>query len=155
MSVLDIKLTLTLDVELTLDFGHPTSQPKLKQISTSYNVVCLLDKLMSWFIHISICLWPYSFLDGCSGFFGQIESAISDPVHLLASMASKWWAFYRQWAESHGLKQKTDIPTWNAHLKVISLCYLGICCTEIYAKMLSCSGAKVFWEVVSMLLCSY
>ncbi len=24
MSVLDIKLTLTLDVELTLNFGHPT-----------------------------------------------------------------------------------------------------------------------------------
>ncbi len=41
MSVLDINLTLTLDVGFTLDFGHPTSQPKFNQISTSYDVVCL------------------------------------------------------------------------------------------------------------------
>jgi len=41
-SVLDTNLTLTLDVEFTLNFGHPTSQPKLNQISTSYDVVCLL-----------------------------------------------------------------------------------------------------------------
>ncbi len=40
-SVLDINLTLTLDVGFTLDFGHPTSQPKFYQISTSYDVVCL------------------------------------------------------------------------------------------------------------------
>ncbi len=40
-SVLDINLTLTLDVGFTLDFGHPTSQPKFNQISTSYDVVCL------------------------------------------------------------------------------------------------------------------
>ncbi len=40
-SVLDINLTLTLDVEFTLNFGHPTSQPKFNQISTSYDVVCL------------------------------------------------------------------------------------------------------------------
>ncbi len=40
-SVLDINLTLTLDVGFTLDFGHPTSQPKLNQISMSYDVVCL------------------------------------------------------------------------------------------------------------------
>ncbi len=42
MSVLDIKLTLTLDFELTLNFGHPMSQPKCNQISTSYEVLCLL-----------------------------------------------------------------------------------------------------------------
>ncbi len=41
MSVLDINLTLTLDVGFTLNFGHPTSQPKFNQISTSYDVVCL------------------------------------------------------------------------------------------------------------------
>ncbi len=41
-SVLDINLTLTLDVEFTLNFGHPTSQMKFNQISTSYDVVCLL-----------------------------------------------------------------------------------------------------------------
>ncbi len=41
MSVSDINLTLTLDVGFTLDFGHPTSQPKFNQISTSYDVVCL------------------------------------------------------------------------------------------------------------------
>ncbi len=41
-SVLDINLTLTLDVGFTLNFGHPTSQPKFNQISTSYDVVCLL-----------------------------------------------------------------------------------------------------------------
>ncbi len=40
-SVLDINLTLTLDIRFTLDFGHPTSQPKCNQISTSYDVVCL------------------------------------------------------------------------------------------------------------------
>ncbi len=40
-SVLDINLTLTLDVGFTLNFGHPTSQPKFNQISTSYDVVCL------------------------------------------------------------------------------------------------------------------
>ncbi len=40
-SVLDINLTLTLDVGFTLDFGHPTSQPKYNQISMSYDVVCL------------------------------------------------------------------------------------------------------------------
>ncbi len=38
-SVLDINLTLTLDVGFTLDFGHPTSQPKFNQIPTSYDVV--------------------------------------------------------------------------------------------------------------------
>ncbi len=42
MLVLDIKLTLTLDVELTLNFAHLTSQPKFNQISASYEVVCLL-----------------------------------------------------------------------------------------------------------------
>ncbi len=31
----------SLDVEFTLNFGHPTSQPKFNQISTSYDVVCL------------------------------------------------------------------------------------------------------------------
>ncbi len=41
-SVFDINLILTLDVEFTLNFGHPTSQPKFNQISTSYDVVCLL-----------------------------------------------------------------------------------------------------------------
>ncbi len=40
-SVSDINLTLTLDVGFTLDFGHPTSQPKFNQISTSYDIVCL------------------------------------------------------------------------------------------------------------------
>ncbi len=30
------------DVEFTLNFGHPTSQLKFNQISTSYDVVCLL-----------------------------------------------------------------------------------------------------------------
>ncbi len=40
-SVLDINLTLTLDVGFTLNFGHPTSQPKCNQISTSFDVVCL------------------------------------------------------------------------------------------------------------------
>ncbi len=40
-SVLDINLTLTWDVEFTLNFGHPTSQPKFNQISTSYDVVFL------------------------------------------------------------------------------------------------------------------
>ncbi len=41
-SVLDINLTLTLDVEFTLNFGHPTSQLKFNQIPTSYDIVCLL-----------------------------------------------------------------------------------------------------------------
>ncbi len=44
-SVLVIKLTLTLQVDLTLNFGHPILQPKFNQISTSYtsyDVVCLL-----------------------------------------------------------------------------------------------------------------
>ncbi len=36
-SVLDINLTLTLDVGFTSNFGHPTSQPKFNQISTSYD----------------------------------------------------------------------------------------------------------------------
>ncbi len=40
-SVLDINLTLILDVGFTLNFGHPTSQPQFNQISTSYDVVCL------------------------------------------------------------------------------------------------------------------
>ncbi len=40
-SVLDINLTLTLDVGFTLDFGHLMSQPKFNQIPTSYDVVCL------------------------------------------------------------------------------------------------------------------
>ncbi len=45
-SVFDINLILTLDIEFTLNFGHPTSQPKFNQISTScaccVPVVCLL-----------------------------------------------------------------------------------------------------------------
>ncbi len=46
MSVLDIKLTLTLDVEVTLNFGHPMLQQKFNQISTSYDVVCLLGRMI-------------------------------------------------------------------------------------------------------------
>ncbi len=41
-SLLDINLTLTLDGEFTLNFDHSTSQPKFNQISTSYDIVCLL-----------------------------------------------------------------------------------------------------------------
>ncbi len=48
-SVLDINLTLTLDYEFTFNFGHPTSQPKFNQISTSYGVVCLLGGLKTCF----------------------------------------------------------------------------------------------------------
>ncbi len=40
-SLLDINLTKTLEVEFTLNFGHPTSQLKFNQIATSYDVVCL------------------------------------------------------------------------------------------------------------------
>ncbi len=43
-SVLDINLTLTLDVELTLNFGHLTSQPKFNQIPTSHDIVCQLGR---------------------------------------------------------------------------------------------------------------
>ncbi len=45
MSVLGIKLTLTLDVEFTLNVGHPTLQPRFNQISASAYVVCLLCNL--------------------------------------------------------------------------------------------------------------
>ncbi len=47
-SVLDINLTLTLDVGFTLNFGHLTSQPKFNQISTSYDVVCLLCDIFTY-----------------------------------------------------------------------------------------------------------
>ncbi len=62
-SVLDINLTLTLDVGFTLDFGHPTSQPKFNQISTSYDVVCLFcacwvcNEMVKCFIYIYIYIY--------------------------------------------------------------------------------------------------
>ncbi len=40
---------LTSDVELKLNFGHMTSQPKFNQISTSYDIVCLLGKIIMTF----------------------------------------------------------------------------------------------------------
>ncbi len=64
-SVLDINLTLTLDIGFTLDFGHPTSQPKFNQISTSYDVVCLFCacwEVPSSFHHRKMCQRVYSHL---------------------------------------------------------------------------------------------
>ncbi len=69
-SVSDINLTLILDVGFTLNFGHPTSQPKCNQISTSYDVVCLLCACWVYiyiytyiyiyiYIHIYICIYIY------------------------------------------------------------------------------------------------
>ncbi len=48
-SVLGVNLTLTLDVEFTLNFGHPTLQPKFDQISTSNDVVCLFCACWDYF----------------------------------------------------------------------------------------------------------
>ncbi len=45
-SVLNINLTLTLDEKCTLNFGQPMSQLKFNQISTSYNVTCLLCDIL-------------------------------------------------------------------------------------------------------------
>ncbi len=52
-------------------------------------------KLMSWFIHILIRLWSQSFLDGCRGFLVWVESANSDTVRLLASMAAIRCVFHQ------------------------------------------------------------
>lgn len=46
MSVLDINLTLTLDVEFALNYGHLTSQLKFNQISMFYDVVCLMGSII-------------------------------------------------------------------------------------------------------------
>ncbi len=51
MSVLDIKLTLTLDVELTLKFGHPMLQPTFNQasltLSACWDCFCIGKKLFA------------------------------------------------------------------------------------------------------------
>ncbi len=47
MSVLDIKLTLPLDIELTLDFGHPMSQQNFYHITTNQ---CLKTLSACWVI---------------------------------------------------------------------------------------------------------
>ncbi len=52
-------------------------------------------KLMSWFIHILIRLWSQSFLDGRRGFLVWVESANSDTVCLLASMAAIRCVFHQ------------------------------------------------------------
>ncbi len=89
---------------------------------------------MSWCICILIFLCSQSFLDGCWGFISGVESAISDAIHLPASMAAVCCVF-RQLATraveiqlvklSVGgvtqTKTKTDIPTWNTHSKVKKL----------------------------------
>ncbi len=57
MSVLDIKLTLTLDVELTLKFGHPMLQPTFNQASLTLSAYwdC-------WFLDIVFVLVKNSLL---------------------------------------------------------------------------------------------
>ncbi len=79
-SVLDINLTLTLDVEFTLNFGHLMSQPKFNQISTSYDVVCLLG----WFNLIlssnKFCVWK-----GNSNAY-SIRSGVNITVHTFSAL---------------------------------------------------------------------
>ncbi len=65
-----------------------------------------------------------SVLDGCQGFLCQVESAISDPVPLLASMAAVRCVFCQLATQGVEIllgkltKTKTDILTQNIHFKV-------------------------------------
>ncbi len=69
---LDIKLTLTLDIELILNFGHQTLQLKLNHVSMSYEIVCLVGsdriaKLTILFpkprVNVLICICIISVID--------------------------------------------------------------------------------------------
>ncbi len=108
------------------DCGHLTG----KSTTDDGRQGALHCKLMSWFIRVLICLWS-EILDGCRGFLVQVESVISDPVCLLASMSGTCCVFCQLATQDVEIqlgkqavgrvtqtKTKTDILTQNAHFKV-------------------------------------
>ncbi len=85
-----------------------------KKMSQSLYIDELID------LHFKIPL-VIELLDGCRGFLTQVESAITDPIHLLASMASvhsvKMLLGKLTVGEITQTKTKTDILTQNTHCK--------------------------------------
>ncbi len=108
------------------DWGHTTGALHCKLIYLCFNMPLVID---------------YSFLDGCRGFLGRLESAISDPVHCWlpwlqnAEFSTNWqpgvskcyWVNWQR-AKSHRPKQKqtfrhgTHISKQN---NCLLLCYSG------------------------------